>query len=490
MKPVADLAFCDGFNRFFMHISTSVRDEDGKPGHDAFCGTHFNRNITWWNQSPAMLSYFARCSWLLQQGLFVGDVIFYNGDNCPNLVEPRHSNPSLGYGFDYDVCNTEVLLTRMRVKDGRIVLAGGMSYRLLVLPESPTMPVAVLKKIKELVEAGATIVGPKPDRAPGLTHYPRCDEDIRTLASELWGNMDGINVRERAVGRGRIIWGRNPRDVLTEAGVTPDFEFAGARDTDIDYIHRTTDDAEIYFVANRKNREEKFTATFRVAGRLPELWDAVTGVMRPATAFTQANGRTSLPLELASNGSVFVVFRASITGDANGAGESNFPAFSKLEELTGAWTVNFDPDWGGPAEIQFDELKDWTLSNLDGIKYYSGTAVYRKTFDLPQSVVNNPLSAIWLDLGEVKNVAEVRLNGKSLGVIWTAPWRVNITTTVKPTGNQLEIEITNLWRNRLCGDAYLPQEKRIARTSITFRPNTPLLPSGLMGPVVLQVEQK
>ena len=481
LKPTADIALCEGINRFVLHTSTCSRPDDGKPGYEYFAGTHFNRNVTWWEQSGAFLAYVARCQHLLQQGLFVADVLYYNGDGAPNFVEVKHIDPSLGFGYDYDVCNAEVLLTRAAVKNGRIVLPDGMSYRLLVLPKRQTMPVEVLRKIKELVEAGATVVGLKPLADPGLKDYPRCDEEIAELATQVWGNCDGQTVTEHHFGQGRIVWGRKLREVLQADGVKPDFEHS-AKDAFIDFIHRTDGEAEIYFVANRNNRWERVDCTFRVGGKLPELWDPIQGTMRDAAAYRMAEGRTTLPLEFAPYGSIFVVFRKP-TSLPRAEGQ-NFLEFESVQEIMGPWTVEFDPEWGGPNSVVFKNLEDWSKRTEDGIKFFSGTATYRKRFDLPGPLQKGN-RRIHLDLGNVKNLAEVRLNGASLGVVWTVPFRLDITQAVKPQGNRLEISVTNLWWNRLVGDAGLPENKRIAQTHVRLDKTAPLLESGLLGPVRL-----
>ena len=343
LKPTADRAFCEGINRFVIHCTTATRPEDGKPGYEYGAGTHFNPNVTWWDKSGAWLAYFGRCQYLLQEGRFVADVLYYNGDWAPNLVQPKHVDPSLGPGYDYDVCNAEVLLTRLSVKDGRIALPDGMSYRLLVLPDSKRMPVEVVKKIRDLVEAGATVVGPKPETDPGLKDYPTCDAAVKELAAEVWGDCDGQTVKEHRFGNGRVVWNQPLRAILLADGVKPDFEAGGgvnepaasstrpAKDGDhdskvfLDFIHRTIGDAEVYFVANRNNREEAAICTFRVRGRQPELWDPLTGEMRDAVAFDQVDGRTTVPLEFAPYGSLFVVFRKPIAADAAGKAAVNFP---------------------------------------------------------------------------------------------------------------------------------------------------------------------
>ncbi|MCX6926917.1 MAG: glycosyl hydrolase [Verrucomicrobia bacterium] len=490
LKPTADIALCEGINRFVQHTATSTRPEDGKPGYEYFAGTHFNPNITWWEQAGAWTAYTSRCQWLLSRGLFVADVCFYNGDWAPNLVEPKHLNAALGPGYDYDVCNAEVLLTRMSVKDGRIMLPDGMSYRLLALPNRPFMPVEVLQKVKELVEAGATVVGPRPERDPGLKNYPQCDDEVRKLAADLWGECDGKTVKQHKAGTGRIIWGESLREVLAESTVEPDFQYtAKDKGAFLDFIHRRDGGAEIYFVANRLNRDEAVQCTFRVRGRQPELWDPVSGAIREAAAFAQAGDHTTLPLEFAPYGSIFVIFQKPIPGDRQGTAASNSPRLFEPVELKGSWTVQFDPKWGGPVEpVQLEALADWTSRSEEGIKHYSGTATYlHEDFDLPVSISLNSHAAIYLDLGTVQNVAEVKLNGKELGVLWTRPFRVEITGMVKPRKNRLEIRITNLWPNRLIGDESLPAEKRFTRTNVKkFNEGTPLRPSGLLGPVSIQ----
>ncbi len=226
LKPTGDQAFCEGLNWFFI-FSTATQPGAGTPGVEFHAGTHFNQNTTWWKQAKPFTDYIGRCSYLLQQGLFAADVCYYNGDWTPNLVEPKHVDPALGAGYDYDACNAEVLLTRMTVRNGRIVLPDGMSYRLLVLPERKSMPIEVLQKLRDLVEAGATVVGPKPEKDSGLKNFPQCDQDVKRLADEVWGPCDGTNITEHRFGNGRVVWGKKLRDVLLSQGVLPDFEYAG-----------------------------------------------------------------------------------------------------------------------------------------------------------------------------------------------------------------------------------------------------------------------
>lgn len=453
---------------------------------------------------------------MLQQGKFIGDVCFYLGERPPTLVPPKYNVPSLGPGYDCDYSNAEVLLTRMSVKDGRIVLPDGMSYRLLALQNctSPSaeicrevgnyqkltisevpstgMSVGVIEKIRELVRDGATVAGPPPQMSADLKNYPGCDEQVRKIAAEVWGDLDGKTRTERRYGKGRVFWGKTPRDILLADGIKPDFTFPG-QDTipdQFDYIHRSAGSSEIYFVINRKNCRVTSEFTFRVAGKQPEIWDAVTGEMRKAAAFRQEDGCTTLSLELERFGSLFIVFSDHISADTRGEARTNFLELTGLTVLNGPWRVSFDPEWGGPGETEFPALVSWTDNTNEGIRYYSGKATYRKIFDL----ANIPDNRIFLDLGNLSHVAEVRLNGRNLGILWCSPWRVEITGYVKASGNILEIDVINLWANRVIGDLNLPRDKRITTTHDTFRfdelrGKTPLIESGLLGPVRILINE-
>lgn len=522
LKPYANDAFCWGINRIMLHQATCQPPEDGKPGYEFCAGQHFTPNITWWEQSPAFFTYLSRCSYMLQQGNFVGDVCFYLGEEPPSLAPPKYNVPGLGSGFDCDYCNAEVLLKRMSVKDGRIVLPDGMSYRLLVLqncvspvPEvarrvgnyqslrvspipSKAMSVEVIKKLRELVREGATIIGAPPEKAAGLKNYPKCDAEVQSIAAEIWGDLDGTSRTERRFGKGRVIWGKSPREALLADGVKPDCTYPGQAEhpNNFDYIHRTSGDAEIYFVINRKNQPTTQNFTFRVAGKQPEIFDPVSGSIQPANAFQQGEGCTTLPLQFDRFGSCFVVFRKPIANEITGKAESNFPKLVQQQSLDGSWNVAFDPVWGGPTNAEFPDLASWTQRPEAGIKFYSGTATYRKTFDLSDSATtvkatDRKRKRLYLDLGNVKEVAEVRLNGQKLGILWCFPWRVDITKAVKATGNVLEVDVINLWANRVIGDLGQPKEKRFTKTHEAFRfdmltKNTKPIESGLLGPVTLQ----
>jgi hypothetical protein len=486
MKSVADQAFCDGLNKICVHNFSQSPSLTAKPGYVYCAGTHYNPGITWWEETPAFNAYLSRCSALLQAGRFVADSVFYHGDNIGHGEHRKTIPPALGEGYDHDNCNSEVLLTRMIVRDRRLVLPDGMNYCVMVLPDQQPMPLEDLEKVAALIEAGATVVGPPPTEMAGMPLHPGDGEKFKALAARLWNGIDGNGATQKQIGAGRLVWGLTVRQVLQNEGVSPDFQASGvSAEGTIDWIHRQTKSAEIYYVASRWEHPEKIDGAFRVAGKQPELWDPVTGVMRDATAFRQENGRTMVPLEFDPCGSTFVVFRRPIPPGVAGKTASNYPATRLMTTLSGPWKVNFDPKWGGPEDIVFDQLVDWTNRSEPGIKYYSGTAVYHQQFTMPALTARHVL----LDLGEVEALASVKLNGRDLGVLWTKPARVDITSAVKAGQNDLAITVVNLWPNRLQGDESLPKESRFTETNIhKFGPATPLRPSGLIGPVRLLAE--
>jgi hypothetical protein len=525
LKPYANDAFCEGINRLMLHQATCQPPSDGKPGYEFCAGQHFTPNLTWWEQAPAFFSYLSRCQYMLQQGNFVADVCFYLGEQPPTLAPPKYTVPTLGPGYDCDYSNADVLLNRMSVKNGCIVLPDGMRYRLLVLQNctspdqticdkvgayqrlqvssapSTAMSLEVLTKIRELMLAGATVVGPPPENAFGLYGYPESDDRLKLLAKEIWGNLDGKVHTERKLGKGRIIWGKTPSEILLADGVMPDFTFPEQQSNpgQFDYIHRTLPDLDIYFVINRSNRNLSREFTFRVAGKQPEIWNAVTGESYPLKARNQTKTGTTLSLDMDKFSACFIVFRKSVKTDVSQSLNTNATTIQETIELSGPWNVSFDPKWGGPESMVFPELISWTDHLQDGIKYYSGKATYKKTFDWKPKTSkdqNDPSrkKRLYLDLGELEAVAEVRLNGKNLGVLWCYPWRIEITNALKPTANLLEIDIVNLWANRVIGDLHQPENKKFTRTHEAFRfdfltDQTPLLKSGLLGPVQILIRE-
>lgn len=481
LKPVFDRVACEGLNLVMFHTYDCSPDEMGEPGQAYFAGTHVNRHITWWNHFDAWVGYLDRCQFMLQQGLPVSDVLYFYGENVPSFVRLKDDDPARVLpGYDYDVINAEALIERTSVRDGRIVLPEGTSYEMLVLPQRNCYGLAALQHVASLVDAGATVVGPRPSGPIGLSGDPQYETKFHQLVDRLWN-------RGRTTG---TVIANGARGVLRRHGIDPDFIAGNHGDNvpKIDYIHRRATGADIYFVVNRLDRWQDADCSFRIAGRLPELWDPLTGEVADAQAFWQAKGRTVVPLRFPPNGSRFVVFRRQVSRTARGPRQHNEPRPTAVRDIAGPWQVQFDPDRGGPSQpVRFDELTSWSDRPEDDIKYYSGPAVYHTTFDLDADDEQpNAGRRWWIDLGNVENVASVKLNGSELGVAWTDPFRAELTGHLQPAGNKLQIEVTNLWPNRLIGDQRLPVSERRTSTNITkFRADSPLLPSGLLGPVRL-----
>ena len=670
IKALGDRAFCEGVNRIVFHrYAMQPWPEERRPGMTMGpWGLHYERTQTWWDWSRPWHEYLARCQFLLRQGLFVADLCYLQPEAAPQDFH-AHKAP----GYDYDECSADVVLNRMKVIDGRLTLPDGMSYRALVLPEVSTMTPALLHKIGDLARAGATVVGPRPSRSPSLSGYPRCDEEVNRLATELWADCDGNAIKEHSVGKGRVVWGVPPEKVLAQAGVRADFT-ARPRLT---YIHRADANTDIYFVANPKHSDVEAICTFRVTGKRPELWAPETGRIEAVSGWEEKDGATSLPLRLGPSGSVFVVFRAAtdpvdrlvaasrngksilpdsqpgrhiivrkavygivndpartrdvrrevqqiidsgeesfqvsrlaeeedpaprevksalieysvgdaspitvkgrdrdtlhlpdsapkivvhkavygVPGDAQrtrdvrdklqhllDAGEFSFsvarmaegddPAYMVVKTLTvecsvdgklvtvqgsdpetislatppelvleriahfhrapggqlqleawqpgryamrlasgetkvldvaslpeplavaGEWTVDFDRAWGGPGAVRLESLTDWSKHPEAAVKYFSGSATYRKTLALPDAFLK-PGQRVYLDLGKVAVMAEVRVNGQNFGTTWKRPFIIDISQAARAGDNTLEIRVVNLWVNRLIGDEQLPED--------------------------------
>jgi hypothetical protein len=553
LKANLDRIFCSGVNRIVWHTFTSSPKEFGLPGNEYFAGTHLNPNVTWWDQAGDFISYLNRSSFMLQQGLFVADVLYYYGDDVPNFVFLKEELPQLNAGYDWDKCSSEVILNRLAFDGQKILLPDGMSYRILMLPDEREINSEVLKKIEKLVKSGMTLVGPKPVNATGLAGYPESDREVQEIAQRLWGNIDGKNSREHIYGKGKVIWGEDINHVLADMKVNPDFTFTGSdENTGLNYIHRTTNDQEIYFVVNKFNRKgindfkyryltslpdryEQTECSFRVTGKVPELWNPLTGEISKIHTWREENGRTLIPLHFTPEGSEFIVFRTvqpephivEIKKDGkqvfpnNEFGSGKYPLISlndarnglsaeiyeqgnytltwsdgqtsrisgektiSFQTISSPWILRFDTVPGGPEQISVDSLKSWTDFQQDGIKYYSGKAVYINSFELNKPELKN--NKILLDLGNVQEMAVITVNGHELPLSWKAPFQVEITPYVQKGNNELKVAVVNLWPNRLIGDSKLPESQRITQTNV-HKFEAPdaekyMLASGLLGPV-------
>ncbi len=703
LKARGDWALCEGINQFVFHVYIHQPWDDKVPGVNAWFGTEFNRHNTWFEQSKAWIDYLRRCSVMLQAGQPVADVAYFIGEDAPKMAGIR--KPELPPGRDFDYINAEVIEKNLAVSNGKLTLPSGLNYRVLVLPESSTMRPEVLKKIRDLIKAGATVLGTPPARSPSMEDFPRCDERVRELAREIWGDSNPTVPGERQLGKGKIVWGKNLDEVFDSLDSKPDFESS----IPLRFKHRCDGDTDIYFVANPKSETVTANIALRATGRVPELWWPDSGRMERAAVFDEADGRLRMPVTLGPNGSVFVVLRrkaatapsvVSVTRDGSEIVRTSFKPFvpsvqietnspnnfsfaiwvnpatdtalpseknsgvarrfeprnevftpphgdtfggndhagcglavgrngvtviehganyfvptlayptiitnwthvavvyrdgqsslylngalvrtglrsshivhsgasdgsgvnfsGKLgecvnfsralsdgevaalaksmsapspqkeittpinltrdakgtvtahvalpgsyelkfsdgqvkrlsvatlpaqQEITGPWEVSFNPKWGAPKKVSFDSLDDWTTRDEKGIKFYSGKATYRKTFEVSAASLRKD-STVILDLGQVCDLAAVRVNGREVASLWIAPWQADITSALKPGTNTLEIEVVNTWNNRLAGDAALPEsDRRTFVTSASVKPGAPLRPAGLLGPVTLR----
>jgi hypothetical protein len=478
LKKIGDYWFAQGINRFVFHTSAH-QPLDTKPGN-TMVGTHINRNITWAESAAPFMTYLARNSFMLQQGKFVADLAYLLDEGAPSTMPIWGTglNPAPPEGYDYDYINADALINRMSVSsDGRLTLPDGMSYAILVLPNTRRMTLPVLKKISELVKSGATVIGPAPDRTPGYTGYPDSENTLEQIVSDTWGDLDGISRTRRAYGKGKVIWGTPVKTALLMAGIQPDFEYVKPLDSRVDWIHRSTGEMDFYFIVNSSDNPLETDLRFRVTGKEAEIWDPVTGKIGPA-GYSISGNRTTVPVSLTGRQSVFIMFRNK-TNIASRSVEPIIPL--SVVTLEGPWEISFPPDLGAPAKITLDTLKSWTVNKDEGVKYFSGTALYRKSFEASKSILQ-PGSTLILDLGKVGDIAEVTVNGTSAGIIWNAPFRANITGLIRKGTNIIEIRVTNEWTNRLAGDMKAAPGKKILNSTLFVRGSL-LNESGLLGPV-------
>lgn len=475
LKPTADLEMASGLNRFVIHTSVHQPVDDKIPGLGLGpFGQWFNRHETWSEQAKAWTDYLARSCYMLQQGKFVADIIYYYGEdnNITSLFGKKL--PDIPEGYNYDFINTDALLNLLSVKNNKLVTPSGMQYSILVLDSNCThLPLKVLQKIETLIKAGAIVTGPKPVSSTGLQDD---NNAFITLANQLWGE----GYTPKTTGNGKVFSMQNIRQVLDALQINTDFEYAKSDvKSPLFFVHRKLPAQDIYWVNSRSDKNESIEVIFRVAGKAVEIWHPETG-KKEAVSYKVENGRTKVLLNLSPNDAVFVVFGKNSSSSAVTIPVTKQANIATLDE---AWKIDFQKNRGAPASIRIDKLTSWTENSDNGVKYFSGTATYSKTVEASTSWLKQG-ALLWIDLGSVKNIAEVFVNGKPAGIVWKAPFKVDISTLVKPGKNNLEIKVTNLWVNRLIGDQQPGVEKKITYTTMPFyRAGSPLLPSGLLGPV-------
>jgi hypothetical protein len=533
MKDQGDWAFCMGINRLVYHpFAHKAFFDQYLPGMTMGpYGVHWDRGQTWWPMAEAYHKYISRCQYILSQGKSVADILYLTPEGAPQVFLPPPSAmdgtdvmPDKK-GYSFDGCSPLYLIKNASVKDGKIVFPGGASYNVMVLPQIQTMTPELTSKIGSLIKDGATVIGNPPSKSPSLVNYPECDEQVRSIAESIWGNGEvPEKLSMTKSGSGKIWWGerilkensekgtgidslnlfpdyRITADLLKNAGINEDFKSSG----NIRYTHRSLENLDIYFISNKTEAMLADTCIFRDASPDAEVWNPVTGEITQIQCYPANNKTIAVPVKLDAHQSLFIMFYHGKNDIEKGKAET-FQDKNTVMKLEGEWNVSFDTIWGGPENVVFDELHDWAESKDEGIKYYSGIAVYRKNFDLPENHDINEGTRYYLDLGRVKNMGKIKLNGKDLGVLWTAPWQVEITDILKNEDNNLEIEIANLWVNRLIGDESEPwdgvqdnkwpewllygTERKSKRYTFTtnryHKKGDPLKESGLIGPVTIK----
>jgi hypothetical protein len=481
LKTIADYWFTQGVNRLVFHTSAH-QPADDKPGN-TMVGTHLHRNITWAENVRPLTTYFARNSYMLQKGKYVADIAYLLNEGAPSTMPfwGAGLQPPVPKGYQFDYINADILLHYLSVNAaGKLALPDGITYSLLVLPPTREMSLPLLKKIKELIAAGAIIVGPKPESSPGLAGFAESENELKALALEIWADLDGNSRTQRRYGKGKIVWGQNLEQVLSGAGIAKDAAFDYATDK-ISWIHRRDGGLDIYFVVNRRPSPMDISGVFNVAGKDVELWRPVKGTIEPA-AYNMDSNSTTVRIPLKEEEAVFVVFgnKSALASRAISP-----KPYSTLTELTGEWKLAFPKGYGAPENISIQQLNSWTENANEGVKYFSGTAIYRKNFEVKKEWLK-PGQSILLNLGVVKDIAEIKINGKKTETLWTFPFEADITKVVKYGINQLEISVTNQWTNRLRGDQDNPGKKILSSLPPPFGGRQyELTPAGLLGPVKL-----
>lgn len=481
LKPTADMEMANGLNRFVIHTSVHQPVNDKIPGLGLGpFGQWFTRHETWAEEAGPWIDYLSRSCFMLQQGKFIADIAYFYGEdnNITGLFGEKL--PDIPEGYNYDFVNADALVNMLSVANGSIITPGGMNYKVLVLdPNSRYMTLNVLRKIRDLVKSGAIVIGEKPVDTPS---YSDKKDEFESIIKELWVNEKG----ENKFGSGEIIAGETLKDVLNILNIKPDFTYTKPLENSrLLFVHRQLGDIDFYWVNNRNNRKEELEATFRITGKTAEIWHPENGKTEQAS-YTFENGITRVPLHLESNDAFFVVFR-------NKTKENSRTIITQKEKqvaiMEGPWNISFQEKRGAPANTTFEKLVPWNENSDQGIKYFSGTGTYTKSINAKAEWFIEG-SRLWLDLGSVKELAEVIINGKSIGIVWKTPFRVDVTGALKEGENMVTIKVTNLWVNRLIGDQQPKTAEKITYTTMPFyRPDSPLKPSGLLGPVEIILAQ-
>ena len=484
LKKRGDWSFTEGINHLVLHLYIHQPDDKRIPGVNAWFSTEFNRHNTWFYKSKSYFDYLRRCQYMLQLGEYSADVCYFIGENAPIMTGSR--NPELPKGYSYDYINSDVILNKLDVVDGKFILPNGISYELMVLPQLKSMTPETLSKIESLVSKGGKIYGQAPNCSPSLKDYPNSDLLVKKISNSMWSGDNNI----RTYGKGNVIDKIPLHEAMDVLEIKQDVDLGG--DYSVLWTHRANENMDIYFLTNQSDKKIVFKPSFRIKGKQPQLWDPITGDIRRLNNYEQKEGRLYVDIEMLPYQSWFIIFsdkKQSITDSNN----KNFPDYEILNKIDSPWTVDFENKSFGPKEEKvFDQLSDWTLNKDEKIKFYSGSATYKNKFTVEGEL--NKLDKIYLDLGKVGVMASLKINGKDLGTTWIAPHHFDISSAIKIGDNQIEIEVVNVWRNRLTGDSFLKKEKRHTYVSVDQSPEQglilskedSLISSGLLGPVIIK----
>lgn len=522
MKPMGDRAFCEGMNKVVVHGSSHNPSGLGDPGIVYYAGTHYNDKRVWWPMVRPFNNYLARLSNVFQQTDFVADVLYFYGSAVPNFAGHKNSRFFVGHGYDYEVTNTEILL-QASVEKGKIKLPNGAVFALLAIEPEPEMAPEVFAKLRELAAAGARIVAERPKGVFPRESLPK----IRPTEQEidaLWAPVKAADKNVLPL-TGKVLSGIQATELLPLLGIGPDLVYDDSDFGLLDFIHYQKEGTDYYLLRNTTDQWISRQCSFRQTAKIPELWEPVSGQVSPIPVYQTGDAYTSLPLSLPPFGSALIVFKRgtaspAYSGFSSGAlfpplleyhpdgmyflepgrytlqmqnGDKTITNYIREEPLTGSWEVFFPEGKGAPERAIFPALIPWSESAVEGIRYFSGIARYVKTFQFDRYASTAAQQRIFLELGELSNIAEVRLNGELLGISWTKPHRFDITERIRNGDNLLEVSIANTWNNRLKGDAVTGTKHTFTNIRTTdiaglnkidvAWKDVPLLRSGLLGPV-------
>jgi len=482
LKQKGDESYVEGVNQHIMHLYIHQPHEDKAPGVNAWFGIELNRHNTWFEQSKAWIDYQRRCCFMLQQGKPAADVCFFIGEDCPKMAGWK--DPTLSIGYDYDFINADVIINCMSVQNGRLTLPSGVSYSLLALPPLTAMRPELLEKIEQLVRDGANMLGAPVSRSPSLQDYPHCDEKVRDIAARLWNRQETSYINN--YGKGKVFCNMPVNEVL-EIIQTPE---AVRLEKDVPVLWKQRDlpdGRKIYFITNQSDKAINCNVAFRTTGFAPEWWNPVDGNLQSLMGYSIENGYTTVPLRLDALESGFVVFRDKRSAKQHQLNEKDF------QTLSGNWDIDFHNRWTGEQYyLQNVPLFEWTQSPDNKIKYFSGTATYKTTFDIQDLKT----AAYQITFENIGVIATVFVNEKEAGVLWTKPYKLNISNLLIEGKNKLEIRVTNVWRNKIVDKLYKidPENKiemleypSIDGSGTWLGPyGAQLVPSGLWGDVKIR----